>query len=86
MSNRRGEDLRADEPRPAGASAPGEPGYEGEAQVGEDVSGGVLESYEVPFGRDDDDATSDVPPEVRRKLEEVERQLGSAEGSGADHR
>lgn len=85
MSSRRGEDLRADEPRPAGASAPGEPGYEGEAQVGEDVSGGVLESYEVPFGRDDD-GSSEVPPEVRRKLEEVERQLGPAEGSGADHR
>ena len=85
MSSRRGEDLRADEARPAGASAPGEPGYEGEAQVGEDVSGGVLESYEVPFGRGDD-GSSDVPPEVRRKLEEVERQLGSGQGSGADHR
>jgi hypothetical protein len=85
MSSRRGEDLRADEARPAGASAPGESGYEGEAQVGEDVSGGVLESYDVPFGREDRES-SDVPPEVRRKLEEVERQLGSGEESGADHR
>jgi hypothetical protein len=36
-----------------GASGPGEPGYQGEAQVGDEGAAAGPESYEDPFGRPD---------------------------------
>ncbi len=34
-----------------GASGPGEPGYEGEATVGDEGGAGYPEPYDDPFGR-----------------------------------
>jgi len=36
-----------------GASGPGEPGYEGEATVGDEGASAGPESYQDPFGRPD---------------------------------
>ncbi len=73
----------SDAPGPPGASDPGEPGYEGEVQVGDEASGGALEAYDVPFGRPGQtpDGSDDIPAEIRAKLDEVDRQLDEAEGN-----
>ncbi len=34
-----------------GGSGPGEPGYEGEATVGDEAEAGYPESFDDPFGR-----------------------------------
>ena len=36
-----------------GASSPGEPGYDGEATVGDEGAAGGPEAYQDPFGRPD---------------------------------
>ena len=46
--------LSADAIRPSpGASGPGEPGYEGDATVGDEGATAGDEAYQDPFGRPD---------------------------------
>ena len=69
---------------PPGASAPGEPGYDGEVTLGDDAVAGPLDQYESPFGRPDElpENPEDVPPDIRAKVEVVDRLV--EEGGGGD--
>jgi hypothetical protein len=58
MPGRPEDDDTARRPSP-GASAPGEPGYEGEATVGDEGAAAGPEAYQDPFGRPDPDS---LPP------------------------
>ena len=47
-----------------GASAPGEPGYEGEATIGDEGAAAGEESFQDPFGRPD--AMAEADPDAER--------------------
>lgn len=66
-----------DAARAPGASAPGEPGYEGEVTLGEDAMEGTTDQYESPFGRPEElpEDPEQVPPEIRGAVESVDRLL-----------
>ena len=69
-----------------GASAPGEPGYEGEATVGDEPATGPSAHFDTPFGRPDEvpQRPEDVPDEVRARLGEVDRLLSGGAGAGPE--
>jgi hypothetical protein len=58
-----------------GASAPGEPGYEGEVTLGDDP--GAPTGPDDPFGRPDDvpENAEELPPDLRARVERVDRLL-----------
>ena len=64
-----------------GASAPGEPGYEGEVTLGEDPHG-ALGGDATPFGRPDEvpQDPEEVPAELRARVERVDRLLEDNDG------
>ena len=55
MTDRPDDDETPTRPSP-GASGPGEPGYEGDATVGDEGAAAGPESYQDPFGRPDSGA------------------------------
>ncbi len=65
-----------------GASAPGEPGYDGEVTIGDDAVVAPSDQYTSPFGRPGEvpEDPEDVPPEVRAKVAEVDRLLEERDG------
>jgi len=60
MSDRPDHDDTAVRPSP-GASGPGEPGYEGDATVGDEGAAAGPEAYQDPFGRPDTGGEGDAP-------------------------
>ncbi len=81
MGNRREPHEHAAAAGAPGASAPGEPGYDGEVTIGEDAAA-PSGQYASPFGRPGEvpEDPEDVPPEVRAKLEEVDRLVDERDG------